>query len=226
MVIYWSRFREEVVFNGREWSTKEFGIISRKRCCWNSLKVAVQFSVQQLHRPGVSSQAKDTENCRYIVLQIKKQLRFFRIIVFANQLSLHGAVAEICEECESLHDRSWRPDTVMGQSIVLSVIKTEVPFDCDDPENQDLLLRQYGERIEKLSQQDKLSKKFYGCRISKCCLNWTVFHYKRHWRTIVCKILSWIHSSKKWWIITTERMDSGKHENWTRTGSYDLLPVW
>ena len=30
--------------------------------------------------------------------------------------------------------------------------------DCDDPVNQDLLLRQYGERIEMLSQQDKLSK--------------------------------------------------------------------
>ena len=47
---------------------------------------------------------------------------------------------------------------VMGQSIVLSAIKTEVSLDCDDPTNQDLLLQQYGERIEKLSQQDKLSK--------------------------------------------------------------------
>ena len=45
-----------------------------------------------------------------------------------------------------------------SSSLVLSVIKTEVPLDCDDPANQDLLLQQYGERIEKLSQQDKLSK--------------------------------------------------------------------
>ena len=46
----------------------------------------------------------------------------------------------------------------MGQSsssLVLSVIKTE---DCDDPANQDLLLQKCGERIERLSQQDKLSK--------------------------------------------------------------------
>ena len=34
-------------------------------------------SVQQLHCPGVSSRAKDTDNCRYILLQIKKQLRLF-----------------------------------------------------------------------------------------------------------------------------------------------------
>ena len=28
----------------------------------------------------------------------------FRIIVSANQLSLYGAVVEMCEECETLHD--------------------------------------------------------------------------------------------------------------------------
>ena len=84
----------------------------------------------------------------------------FRIIVSANQLSLYGAVANMCEEYESLHERTGRP-VVMGQSsssLVLSVIKTEVPLDCDHPVNQDLLLQQHGERIEKLSQQDKLSK--------------------------------------------------------------------
>ena len=59
----------------------------------------------------------------------------FRIIVSANQLSLYGAVAEMCEEYESLHERTGRP-VVMGQSIVLSAIKTEVPLDCNDPANQ------------------------------------------------------------------------------------------
>ena len=84
----------------------------------------------------------------------------FRIILSANQLSLYGAVAEICEEYESVHERTVRP-VVAGQSsssLVLSVIKTKVPLDCDDPFNPDFQLQQYGERIEKLSQQDKLSK--------------------------------------------------------------------
>ena len=45
----------------------------------------------------------------------------FRIIVSANQVSLYGAVAEMCEEYESLHERTGRP-VVMGQSIVLSAI--------------------------------------------------------------------------------------------------------
>ena len=50
----------------------------------------------------------------------------FRIIVSVNQLSLYGAIAEICEEYESLHDRTGQP-VVRGQSsscFVPSVIKT------------------------------------------------------------------------------------------------------
>ena len=56
-------------------------------------------------------------------------------IACAKQLSLYGAVAEICEEYESLHERTGRP-VVMAQSsssLVLSMIKTEVPLDSDDP---------------------------------------------------------------------------------------------
>ena len=48
-------------------------------------------------------------------------------------------VAEMCEEYESLHDRSGRLDKVMGRSIVLSVIKTEVPLDSDGPAYINLL---------------------------------------------------------------------------------------
>ena len=45
-----------------------------------------------------------------------------------------------------------------SSSLVLSVVKTEVPLGCDDRARKDLLLQQYGERIEKLSQQDRMSK--------------------------------------------------------------------
>ena len=39
----------------------------------------------------------------------------------------------MCEEFESLHDRSGQPDVVMGQSIVFSKIKTELFLESDDP---------------------------------------------------------------------------------------------
>ena len=73
---------------------------------------------------------------------------FFRTIVSANQLSLYGAVEEICEGYESLHERTGRP-VVMVQSIVLSAIKTEVSLESDDPAYQNFLSQQYEERIEK-----------------------------------------------------------------------------
>ena len=52
----------------------------------------------------------------------------FRIIVFANQLSLYRAVANMCEEFETHQDRSGQPDVLMGQPIVLGEIKAEIPL--------------------------------------------------------------------------------------------------
>ena len=54
----------------------------------------------------------------------------FRTISSVNQLSLYGAVAEMCEEYESFHDRTEKP-VVGGQSsssFMPSVIKTNVPL--------------------------------------------------------------------------------------------------
>ena len=84
----------------------------------------------------------------------------FLAIISVNQLSLYGAVAEMCEEYESFHDRT-RKTVVAGQSsssFVPRVIKTNVLLNNDDHAHEDLLLQKYGERIEKLSQQDRLSK--------------------------------------------------------------------
>ena len=83
----------------------------------------------------------------------------FRMIVSANQLSLYRAVAEMCEECESCHDRTGRL-VVEGQSdplFVPSVMKRNILL-TDDPAQEEDLLQRYRERIEKLSQQDRVSK--------------------------------------------------------------------
>ena len=83
----------------------------------------------------------------------------FRTITSVNQLSLYGAVTEMCEEYESYHDRTGGP-VVRGQSsssFVPSVIKTHVPL-TDFLAQQEDLLQRYKERIEKSSQQDRVSK--------------------------------------------------------------------
>ena len=50
----------------------------------------------------------------------------FRTIISVNQLGIYGTVAEMCEECDSCHNRTGRP-VVEGQSdplFVPSVMKT------------------------------------------------------------------------------------------------------
>ena len=114
----------------------------------------------QLSRDQLKSKGRGKLSIHYAVDQETIET-IFRIIDSANQLSLYGAVGEMCEEYESLHERTGR-SVVMGQSsssLVLSgAIKTEVPLDSDFAAYQNFLLKQYGERVEKLSEQDKLSK--------------------------------------------------------------------
>ena len=64
----------------------------------------------------------------------------------------------MCEEFEFHQDRSGQPDVLMGQSIVLSEIKAEVPLENEIPSHQNLLLQRYEERIKLLSQESKVSK--------------------------------------------------------------------
>ena len=151
----------------------------------------------------------------------------FRIIVSANQLSLYGAVAEMCEEYETLHDRSGRP-VVMGQSIVLSAIKTEVPLDSDDPANQNFLLQQYEERIEKLSQQEKLSKLCMDAGLLSVVENGQYFMTKdtgdlTQFNTVACRDYTLPRRRRRRRSITTERLDPRKHQNWARIGSCNHL---
>ena len=94
----------------------------------------VQFSVPQLHCPGGKLKSKGHGKLSIHFAADQETIEnIVRIIVSANQLSFYGAVANMCEECESLHARSVRLDAVIGQSIVLSEIKAEVRLENDEP---------------------------------------------------------------------------------------------
>ena len=82
----------------------------------------------------------------------------FRIIISANQLSIYGAVANICEEFEAHQDGSGEPEVLMGQSIVLGDIKVETPLQNENYSNHQSLWQQYMERIESLSPESKVSR--------------------------------------------------------------------
>ena len=66
---------------------------------------------------------------------------------------------DMCEECKTCHDRTGRP-FVEGQSnplFVPSVMKTHIPLTDDPAQPKEDLLQRYKERIEKLSQHDRVS---------------------------------------------------------------------
>ena len=62
----------------------------------------------------------------------------YRIILSANQLSIYGAVAAICEEFVGQPDNTGEPVILEGQSIVLGEVKAEVPAQ-EEPEDSNIL---------------------------------------------------------------------------------------
>ena len=64
----------------------------------------------------------------------------------------------MCEEYETLHERTGRPVALMGQLIVLSEIKAEIPLQNEIPSHQNVQLQQYEQRIKLLSQENTVSK--------------------------------------------------------------------
>ena len=84
----------------------------------------------------------------------------FRTIISVNQLSIYGADSDLCEEYKSRHVRTGRP-VLVGQSDPLfvptsSLMKTPTP--STDDLAQDDLLQKYQERVERLSQQNRVIK--------------------------------------------------------------------
>ena len=142
----------------------------------------------------------------------------FRTIVSANQLSLYGAFANVCEEYESLHERTGRP-VVMGQSIVLSAIKTEVSLESDDPAYQNFLFQQYEERIEKLSQQDKLSR---------FCMDAGFLSVVENGQYFMTKDTGDLNNSIQWLVVNTLFREKIQHHNRKdgSKGTPKLDPCW
>ena len=67
----------------------------------------------------------------------------YRIILSANQLSIYGAVAAICEEFVGHQGSTGQPVILVGQSIVFGEIKAEVPAHDEEHRDAQIVLQQY-----------------------------------------------------------------------------------
>ena len=83
---------------------------------------------------------------------------FFRTIISANQLSIYGAVSDLCEEYSACSTRTGRP-VLAGQSDPLfepaKVCWWTTPTPSIEVPAQEILLQKYKERVERLSQQNR-----------------------------------------------------------------------
>ena len=150
----------------------------------------------------------------------------FHIIVSANQLQSLRSSRKHVLKCESIHDRSGQPDMVIGQSIVFSEIKTEVPLENDDPAYQISLFQQCEERIDRLPQEDIVSKFCMDAgfisvvEIGQCFMTKDNGDFMQR---LVVNTLTLPRndgsSQPKGWI-------QGNTKNWTRAGSHDQLLAW
>ena len=134
----------------------------------------------------------------------------------------HEKTKHVILEEEESHDRTGQP-VVGGQSsssFVPSVIKTEFPLDFDGPVNQDLQLQQYGERIGKLSQHDRITKFCMDAGIPECCWNRTSIS----WR----KTLQNSHNSVQLPVVSIFCQETKKHRNHKvgSKGTPKLDPYW
>ena len=77
------------------------------------------------HRGQLKSKGHGTLSIYFAIVQETIET-IFRTVVSANRSVFTEQFAKMCEEYETLHDRSGRPGVVVGQSIVLNAIKTDV----------------------------------------------------------------------------------------------------
>ena len=99
----------------------------------------------------------------------------------------------------------------------------------DDQAYQNFLLQQYGERIEKLSQQDRLSKFCMDAGFLSVVENGQYFMTENtgeltQFHAVACREYTLPRddeaSQPRGWI------QGNKHQNWTRDGSYNQLFAW
>ena len=122
------------------------------------MKADTQFSDPRVHFPEECSKAKVVENYQYTSALMRERLKLFFAQLVVISSVIYGAVSDLCEEYKSCHARTSRL-VLVGQSDPLfvpksSLMKTPTPS-TDDPA-QENPSQKYQERVDKLSQQNRV----------------------------------------------------------------------
>ena len=136
MVIYWSRFRIEVVLP-RTVQGAWANIVGEMLLEFKESGHPTFPPTTPLYRGQLKSNGRGKLSMHFAADDFTIDT-VFRIILSVNQLSVYGAVAALCEEFESHQDGSGEPEILIGQSIVLGEIKAEAPLQNEDSMNDQI----------------------------------------------------------------------------------------
>ena len=154
----------------------------------------------------------------------------FRTTISVNQLSIYGAVSDLCEEYSSCRTRtSWpvgaeQSDPLFAPADLL--IMTPTPL--IEISAQEKTIAEAQRTSGKASTTRSIDKDLYWCRIPENSWSRTILHDKTYWRVLtICRAsdMSWVYVTTRRQVNWPERLDSSEHQNWTRVGSHNQLPT-
>ena len=146
----------------------------------------------------------------------------FRTIISVNQLSIYGAVSDLCEEYKACHVRTGRPVLARQSDPLFEPAKLLIttPRPSIEIPAQEDLLQKYQERVERLSQQN---------RVNKICID------AGSWQQLESDSTSWQRTLKsfhnlqnQWHVVSTfcQEMKNHLNQNVGFEGTLRLGPYW
>ena len=198
----------------------------------NSEKADTQFSEPRVHRSQGTLNSKGGGKLSIHFCADGDTIEpFFRTIISANQLSIYGAVSDLCDEIQCVSCKNG--ETCTGRTIWSIVWASKVvddntyTFDWSSCTRR--LLQKYKERVERLSQQNRVIKICTDAGfLTTVDVGQYFIHDKRHCRILTIYRVSgllWVHFAKRRRFNWTKRLDSREHQNGTRIGSHNQLPA-
>ena len=154
----------------------------------------------------------------------------FRTIISVNQLSIYGAVSDLCEEYSTCQTSTERP-VLAGQSdpfFAPANFLVMTPRPSIEIPAQEKLLQKYKERVERLSQQNRLIKICTDAGFLKTVEVGQYFmikdtdEFSQFAEPVTCREYTLPRDEKSH---LPKRLDSREHQNWTRIGSHNQLPT-
>ena len=201
---------------------KEFGITSRKKCCWNSQKADIQFSVLRLHCPEANSKAKDMVNCRYTLQPTRKRLRLFFAKLFLQTSSVFTEQSQRYVKSMSLFTKE-RGNLLWWDN--------QVPQSCSVRSRQKFLWIVMTQR-KKIFYGNNKKNELRSCHNKTNWVNsvwmqdfWVLLRMDSISRR---KTLEISHNIMQWTVVNTLFLEKKQHHN-PKYGSKDTLklgPCW